>query len=196
MARLAHRSTVVQELLPSDLPHLEDFIRRSGAEQNMTLSAGKEGEEGAIRLPGEETKITRWGLVRNLWRGRGMTVFISKKRIPMFAPQIADNSAHNGIAVDLHKLPASLVDARDHLDVRQPGLGHGVRPFDVLGDVHRPKRRMHRPGLLLVGCRLFRDSSSQLRAGPGRATCFTCQSRWPCRPWSVVLAQITNAAHV
>lgn len=48
----------------------------------MTLSAGDDNDEGAIRLPEGGTKITRWSLVRNLWRGRGLTVFISRCKGP------------------------------------------------------------------------------------------------------------------
>lgn len=75
MSRLAFRSVKVEQLLPTDLPHMEDYIRQSGAEEDLRTDKAK---EGGINLSTGPEQITKWMLVKSLWRGRGMTVFISE----------------------------------------------------------------------------------------------------------------------
>ncbi|ORY26307.1 P-loop containing nucleoside triphosphate hydrolase protein [Naematelia encephala] len=65
---LAVRSTKVAKLGMSDLPHLEEKIRKYGEERALP--------EGQIRL-GVTPHITPWSLVRAVWKGRGSTVFLS-----------------------------------------------------------------------------------------------------------------------
>ena len=76
MAPLARRSLKVPKLLQSDLPHLEDYIRRSGAGQSLSASG-----EGSIAIDenGKQKKgmVTNWMLIKAVWKGRGYVVFSS-----------------------------------------------------------------------------------------------------------------------
>lgn len=74
MAKVLRRSMKKEQLQSSDLPHLEQYNRRNGAEQDLRSSVTR---KQGIELPTAEGKITKWLLVKNLWQGRGMTIFIS-----------------------------------------------------------------------------------------------------------------------
>lgn len=101
----------VEQLLPSDLPHMEDYIRLSGAEQDLQA---KKSQNGGIKLSDTPEKITKWMLVANLWRGRGMTVFISAFLSAVIGLPLLNFSLHFRDDYHLLQLPANLLHARDH----------------------------------------------------------------------------------
>jgi len=79
MARVAKRSTVVPQLDMTDLPHLEDYVRMSGAELDITTDLKRDNVgRGGSNKSGHQSQVTKWALVKSLWRGRGTIVFISK----------------------------------------------------------------------------------------------------------------------
>jgi hypothetical protein len=75
MAKLLRTSMHKDQLQPNDLPYLEESIRNASADQDLRIRVQDDAK--GIRLPVGDGKITKWMLVKHLWRGRGMTVFIS-----------------------------------------------------------------------------------------------------------------------
>lgn len=67
----------VDQLSSSDLPHMEEYNRKAGADKDLRSSFT---QNQGVELPTSEGKITKWMLVKNLWKGRGTTIFISMSR--------------------------------------------------------------------------------------------------------------------
>ena len=72
MIPLAKTSILKPRLLLSDLPHVEEFIRNPGSGTLVGI------ESGRITLADENVKVTRWQLIKAVWGGQGMTIFISE----------------------------------------------------------------------------------------------------------------------
>ena len=62
----------------SDLPHLEDYVRISGADLDIATDMERERAKRSGRSLAESQKVTKWILIKSLWRGRGTIVFISE----------------------------------------------------------------------------------------------------------------------
>ena len=80
MARVAQKSRQAASLSMKDLPHLEEYVRMSGAELDIAaVTTEASAETGSTSLPAGPREVTKWMLVKSLWKGRGTVVFNSER---------------------------------------------------------------------------------------------------------------------
>ena len=72
MAPLARKAVHVEQIGIADLPHLEEYIRKEGANHDIIT------EKDHIALGDEPVRITRWMLVRSLWAGQAFRILSGK----------------------------------------------------------------------------------------------------------------------
>jgi hypothetical protein len=82
MTPILRRSMKSASLVQDDIPFMDEYVRRGGSETYLQSVTQKrirlEGEEGVPPQANEDI-MTSWKLVKTLYSGRGLVIFLSKQ---------------------------------------------------------------------------------------------------------------------